>query len=266
MRFRSRLQRKGLFSIALPVMILILSGFQKSWALSIQSYTLDADGITCKCNTGVMKVKICKEDIVRVAYSPTTTIPERPLKVVTAQWETPQFTKDESGDIITLQTSRIKIKVNKTNANITYTDLSDEVILSEYAKTANAVTVEGVSTHNFTGEFNSPADEGLFGLGQHMAGKVNYKGLTEVCDQDYGLRSTAVSVLVSSRGYGIFWDTYAKVTFKGNLANNSRYSLTSECGDVLDYYFFYGPEIDQVISGYRTATGKVPLFPNGLMV
>jgi len=261
MRFRSRLQRKGLFSIALPVMILILSGFQKSWALSIQSYTLDADGITCKCNTGVMKVKICKEDIVRVAYSPTTTIPERPLKVVTAQWETPQFTKDESGDIITLQTSRIKIKVNKTNANITYTDLSDEVILSEYAKTANAVTVEGVSTHNFTGEFNSPADEGLFGLGQHMAGKVNYKGLTEVCDQDYGLRSTAVSVLVSSRGYGIFWDTYAKVTFKGNLANNSRYSLTSECGDVLDYYFFYGPEIDQVISGYRTATGKVPLFP-----
>jgi alpha-D-xyloside xylohydrolase len=30
---------------------------------------------------------------------------------------------------------------------------------------------------------------------------------------------------------------------------------------MVDYYFFYGPTIDQVVAGYRTATGAAPMFP-----
>ncbi|MEK7395237.1 MAG: glycoside hydrolase family 31 protein [Fibrobacterota bacterium] len=230
-------------------------------ALSVKSYVADTDGITATCDRGVMKVQICQADIVRVAYSPTSTIPVRPLKVVTKVWATPTFTKSEVGDTIVLQTAKLKIKVSKATVNVSYANLDGEVVLSEYAKTATAATVEGVATNTLRGEFNSPADEGLFGLGQHMAGKFNYKGQTEVMDQDYGLQGTAVPVLVSTRGYGIFWDSYAKVNFSGNIAANTRYAMSSETGDVLDYYFFYGPEIDQVVSGYRTATGKVPMFP-----
>lgn len=37
-------------------------------------------------------------------------------------------------------------------------------------------------------------------------------------------------------------------------------TLSSEVGDMVDYYFMYGPELDRVIDGYRTATGKAPLF------
>jgi alpha-D-xyloside xylohydrolase len=234
---------------------------QDALALSVKSYTTDPDGITATCNAGVMKVQICQADIVRIAYSPTSTIPVRPIKVVTATWPTPTFTKTEAGDTITLQTAKLQIKVSKSTANVTYADLNGTVILSEYAKTTTPATVEGVSTNTTTGEFNSPTDEGLFGLGQHMAGKFNYKGQTEVMDEDYGSQSTAVPILISTLGYGIFWDSYAKVTFTGNIAGNTRYSMSSECGDVLDYYFFYGPNIDQVVSGYRTATGKAPLFP-----
>ncbi|MEN9308778.1 MAG: hypothetical protein RL173_2710 [Fibrobacterota bacterium] len=230
-------------------------------ALSVKSYVADADGITATCDKGMMKVQICQADIVRVAYSPASTIPVRPLKVVTKAWGTPAFTESEVGDTIVLQTAKLKIKVSKATANVSYANLDGEVVLSEYAKTATAATVEGVATNTLRGEFHSPTDEGLFGLGQHMAGKFNYKGQTEVMDQDYGLQGTAVPVLVSTRGYGIFWDSYAKVNFSGNIAANTRYAMSSETGDVLDYYFFYGPEIDQVVSGYRTATGKVPLFP-----
>jgi alpha-D-xyloside xylohydrolase len=254
---------EGKNAISLFLTIAVFMVFVRgSLALSITSYVLDNDGITCTCDKGVMKVKICKADIVRIAYSPTSTIPARPLKVVTNPWSpATAFTKTETGDTISLQTSRIKVKVCKATANVTYTDLDNAVVLSEYAKTMTSATVEGVNTYTIRGEFNSPADEGLYGLGQHMAGKVNYKGQTEVLDQDYGLRATAIAVLVSTKGYGIFWDSYAKINFSGNISGNTRYSLSSECGDVLDYYFFFGPEIDQVISGYRTATGKAPLFP-----
>ncbi len=38
-------------------------------------------------------------------------------------------------------------------------------------------------------------------------------------------------------------------------------SLTSEMGDQIDYYFIHGNNIDEVIGGYRTLTGKAPIMP-----
>jgi alpha-D-xyloside xylohydrolase len=39
-------------------------------------------------------------------------------------------------------------------------------------------------------------------------------------------------------------------------------SLWSQVGDGVDYYFVYGPSIDQVIDGYRLLTGKATMLPN----
>ena len=39
-------------------------------------------------------------------------------------------------------------------------------------------------------------------------------------------------------------------------------SLCSHVGDGIDYYFVYGPSIDQVIDGYRLLTGKAAMLPN----
>ena len=38
-------------------------------------------------------------------------------------------------------------------------------------------------------------------------------------------------------------------------------TFRSEVGDAIDYYFFYGPTADEIIAGYRQATGDAPLFP-----
>ena len=38
-------------------------------------------------------------------------------------------------------------------------------------------------------------------------------------------------------------------------------TFRSEVGDAIDYYFFYGPTADEIIAGYRQATGAAPLFP-----
>lgn len=50
----------------------------------------------------------------------------------------------------------------------------------------------------------------------------------------------------------LFWKTPAV---------NHNTSLWSEVGDGIDYYFMYGPEIDQVIAGYRRVTGQAPMMP-----
>lgn len=38
-------------------------------------------------------------------------------------------------------------------------------------------------------------------------------------------------------------------------------TFRSEVGQAIDYYFFYGPELNRVISDYRELTGEAPLFP-----
>jgi alpha-D-xyloside xylohydrolase len=38
-------------------------------------------------------------------------------------------------------------------------------------------------------------------------------------------------------------------------------TFRSEVGQAIDYYFFYGPELNRVIADYRQLTGAAPLFP-----
>lgn len=45
----------------------------------------------------------------------------------------------------------------------------------------------------------------------------------------------------------------------------NKISLWSEMGQQMDYYFIHGKNIDQVISGYRTITGKAQILPKWAM-
>ncbi len=44
-------------------------------------------------------------------------------------------------------------------------------------------------------------------------------------------------------------------------AEKNRFSFASEAGNLLDYYFVYGDNMDAVISGYRQLTGKAVMLP-----
>jgi alpha-D-xyloside xylohydrolase len=45
----------------------------------------------------------------------------------------------------------------------------------------------------------------------------------------------------------------------------SKLSIYSEMGNEINYYFVYGDNMDDVISGYRTLTGKSPIMPKWAM-
>jgi len=52
----------------------------------------------------------------------------------------------------------------------------------------------------------------------------------------------------------------AKVTLAAGLRSEQT-TFRSQLGTAIDYTFFYGPEWDDVIRGYRLATGVAPLWP-----
>jgi alpha-D-xyloside xylohydrolase len=64
--------------------------------------------------------------------------------------------------------------------------------------------------------------------------------------------------IVSSPGatLRVDWKTPAEASAKADT------SLWSEVGEAIDYYFVYGPELDQVVAGYRTLTGQASMLPN----
>jgi alpha-D-xyloside xylohydrolase len=232
---------------------------------SIVSHTKDPDGITFTLDKGKMKVKICKDDIIEVRYTTLPDIPSKTSLVVNNKWATtPKFEVAERPDEIIISTGRIKINVNRSTNSIRYTDLNDVTVLAEDdtdGKKMAADTVAGIITRDCETEFKSPASEALFGLGCHPEDSLamNYKGR----NQDLAIKymTGAIPVLLSTMGYGLMWDNYSASSFYGAEAGNTKYKYVSESGDMIDYYFFYGPEFDHIIALYRAATGQAPMFP-----
>jgi alpha-D-xyloside xylohydrolase len=220
------------------------------------AYSIDPSGVTFSVTSGKLRLQVCKEDIVRVQYTSASTIPEKTSLSVNAVWAATPFCVTESAGTVTIATGRLKAKVVLSTGVVSFTDRDDKLILAEASKSTTAATVEGTSTYKVTTTFNSPSDEALYGLGQHQNSVMNRKGTSlQLLNANTQIN---IPVLVSNRGYGVFWDNNSTSNFS---SSSSQYSYSSEAGEMVDYYLFYGPSIDQVIAGYRAATGAAPLFP-----
>lgn len=249
---------------SIAILLVIAATTCNAWA-SVSSYTKDADGVTFLLDKGVMKIKVCRNDIVEVKYTSLGELSPKNSLVVNNQWSTATaFEVSEKNGEVIIATSRMKVKINKATNAIRYTDLQDNVILAEDESAGKQVTpavVAGINTYNCSTLFNSPAEEALFGLGCHPEDSLamNYKGRNQSLAIKY--MTGAIPVLLSTKGYGLLWDNYAASNFYGAESANTKYKYVSESGTMVDYYFFYGPDFDKIIALYRDATGKAPMFP-----
>ncbi len=223
------------------------------------AYTIDSDGMTFALDSSRMKVGVCKPDIIRVQLASGSSIPEKASLSVDRTWEPVPFCVEEAANVVTITTTKMKVKIDTSSGDISYTDLSDNVVLAEASKSVTPATVEGVATNRIETAFDSPASEALFGLGQHQGNAMNRKGTNQrILNSNTQIN---IPVLLSNRGYGIFWDNYSGSDFYGGESGNTQYRYVSEAGEMVDYYYFYGPSMDRVVSLYRVATGTAPLFP-----
>lgn len=231
---------------------------------SVVTYSKTADGITFKLDKGVMKINILSADIIGVKYTLMESVPPKQSLVVKNDWKnTVAFNVSEDSKEIVITTSRLKIKVNKATQAIKYVNLQDQLILAEAAsdgKKITAANIAGIDTYNCETKFVSPADEALFGMGCHPEDtlSINYKGRNQSMAIKY--MTGAIPVMLSNKGYGLLWDNYSASDFYGGEDGNTAYKYVSESGTMVDYFFFYGPEFDQIISSYRQITGVAPMF------
>ena len=164
---------------------------------------------------------------------------------------------DSNADSITLTTSLLKVAVLRKDASVTFSDLNGRQLFQQTELSLTPVVVNGESTYH--AELYSRlwgSYESFYGLGQHQAGVWNYRG--EAVDISQDNTNISIPFLVSTNGYGIFWNNTSRSRFNNRFL--SALYLSSEVADAVDYYFLYGPEFDQLIGGYRDLTGQVPMF------
>ncbi len=216
------------------------------------------DGMLLKMGSGALRLQVCTDSIIHVLYSPSGEFPERNDYVVLKKaWPAVAWRQQATTDHIAIFTARLRVEVDRADGAIQYSAADGTHLMTEANRMMKPVEVNGEHTYHaesFISLYGS--QEGLYGLGQHQAGVWNYRGESVDLSQD----NTSISVpfMMSSRGYGLFWNNTSRSRFNNRFLHYLY--LSSEVADVIDYYFFYGPGIDEVIAGYRTLTGQAPLY------
>jgi alpha-D-xyloside xylohydrolase len=219
------------------------------------------NGIQLKIGRMSVKVQFYADNTVRVVKWLSDGTPDKNSLIV-VQKELPELKIgfEENPKAITLSSPKITLQLSKNDGVIRYLNSDNENILQEQGEAViKAVDpslrqIEG-NAFSIQQNFKLTPDEGIYGLGQHQDGYMNYRGHSVTLVQS---NTDAVTpFLISTQGYGILWDNYSKTIFSDD---REKASLWSDVGDNIDYYFIAGVNMDQVIAGYRDLTGKAPMY------
>jgi len=205
----------------------------------VKSFQNGSDGVEFKMESGTLKLLICSDSIVRVLYSPTDTFPNRPDYIITKKdWPATPWHFDSTEKDITITTAKLKVTVTRADGTIQFSDASGKHLMFDGGRKMSPTEVNNEKTYRaetFVSVYGSP--EAFYGLGQHQAGVWNYRGESVDISQDN--TNIAVPFLVSSNGYGLFWNNASRSRFNNRFMHYLY--ISSEVADVIDYYFIYGP-------------------------
>ena len=192
------------------------------------------------CAQGV-KIEFFTPSVVHVVKYPGQPVtPES--KVIIAKPQEVKLTRKGS----TTSSSELTVKLDEKTGCITFLDAKGKVLLRE-------------KSHTFTPlnqTFTLDKGEAIYGLGTIQNGKMNRRGEHKRMEQSN--LEDFQNVIQSIKGWGLYWDNYAPTQFDDDARGMS---LTSEAGDVIDYYFMYGGSADGVIAQMHHLSGDVPMFP-----
>ncbi|MGI4020451.1 MAG: TIM-barrel domain-containing protein [Janthinobacterium lividum] len=185
--------------------------------------------------TKLLQLDVVGDKIIHVKASPVNEFSaDKSLMAVPQQSNTVKWSVSQTGDFILLKTASLQVKSSLKTGVVSFMDAAGKPVLQEAAtdsKNFVPVSNDGEASYQLKQVFQSPADEGFYGLGQHQNGVMNYKG--QQVELLQANTEVAVPFLVSSKNYGILWDNYSitKVGDTRNYQPLSGLKLFSKEGD-----------------------------------
>jgi alpha-D-xyloside xylohydrolase len=222
------------------------------------------DGITATVGNESLHISVCRPGVIHFVATPEPPANVKPNQpwMLDSKESCPgaKFDVSQTADVAILTTDTLKVELSLKWGNVQYSTVRNESLLRErnsIPRTYDPADLNGERTFHVEDRFSPDFSEGFYGLGQHQNGVFNYRGATVELAQNN--TDVAIPLLLSSKGYGLMWNT-ASLTYVDNRFP-LELNLDSLAGHAIDYYFVYGPQMDQIIHEYRNLTGHTPMLP-----
>lgn len=193
--------------------------------------TKEAGRITVQVNNPapdgakVVSLQVVSDNIIRVQATSEAQLPNKQKSLmIVSQTGSPQFSTSEEADCYVVKAKNLTARIDKRDGRVTFFDANGTRLAAEAlgGKTfrpfrvpdreigIGTITDEQRNALSWTLRFENQ-QEALYGLGQHQAEELNMKGRNE----DLFQYNTKVSIpfVLSTRGYGILWDSYSYCRF-----------------------------------------------------
>ncbi len=186
------------------------------WSCSKSSYVTTTTGIEVNSENGIkVRLDVISNQVIKVRATKEKQFSSEPSLIAIAQpdplikWEV-----EEQSDKIVLKTQSLSAVVVLSSGAVSFYDAEGNAIIQEPAnggKHFEPIVVDGTKGYALRQIWESDDNEAIYGLGQHQAHEMNYKGKNEELFQ----YNTKVSVpfIISTNNYGILWDNYSLSRF-----------------------------------------------------
>lgn len=215
-------------------------------------------GIKARINSTDIEIQFYSPSMVRILKSPEGKSFTKESLSVVKRPQTARFVVNQQGDVLTLKSDKLKVNLDLNSGKVSYSTPDGNPLLTEKEGGATFTDFNdaGAKTYTVNQLFTLDKEEAIYGLGQQQRGKLSLRdsriNMVQGNTDDY------VPFLVSTKGYGLFWDNYSPTVFEEKAENAS---FKSDVGDCIDYYFMVGGNIDGAIACMRDLTGQAPLLP-----
>lgn len=177
---------------------------------------------------GIIRTQVFKGDELESRWNPAVIAEPLPLS---------QFSVKESEKEVILETKKMKVIVNKETSQISYYNKKGDLLTQ--TPTNGGFTIEQDKDGGVSQQFLVSKDEHLYGVGQYVNGLpyVNGTGCTLVQTN----MEDAGHVIMSDRGYGMFWNNPSAGEFEafGNHELLSDKYVKTEDGQPGFQAYFY---------------------------
>jgi alpha-D-xyloside xylohydrolase len=256
---------------------------------TVQTICKTDNALILQTENGKIKIEPYSDSIFRIVYTLSDDFSTVQGLGILPNSSICKWSYNEESENITVLTKNIRIVINKQTSTFAYYDKNGKLLTKEPDKGGKTLvkynayktildedsvvekidTPDGVkevvldakkvfykSLYHTKLEFEWLEDEALYGLGQQEEGFLNLRGTRQYIHQ--ANLKIAIPVLVSTRGYGLLFDTYSPIIFNDNEYGSYIYN---ESANEMDFYFIYGESFDNIVSGYRSITGKATMLP-----
>ena len=176
----------------------------------------------------------------------------------------------QTGKVYTLTNGKITAKINPEGW-ISYYNQHGDLLTAEYWRTRDRINrycvplrivgrelkpIPGSTDYSLTARFEAFDDEKIFGMGQYQQKNLNHKGaMLELAHRN---SQASVPFMISSRGYGFFWNNPAIGTATFATNKTEWYARSTK---KLDYFITAGDTPLEIEKNYSAATGRTPMMP-----